>query len=121
MSEMKVVPPEGAPEAQGKIVEEHGALVWRLEAVPAPGIYRVMKGSAILGAVSAATSVEEADLAGLSGDVIKDRLAGGRNVTVRNTTAGTEQGDSDRAWVWLAVGAIVALLAEIVLLRVFKT
>jgi len=125
-ADLTVLPPAESghgpdPAAQGRIVEEHGALVWRIDAISSPGIYRVMRGTAIVGALSAVTPAEETDLSALTPDVLKGRLSGGRNITVTSASAGAQREGGDRAWVWLAVGAVAAIFSEIVLLRVFRT
>jgi hypothetical protein len=118
-AELTVAAPDGVEAEHGRIVEEHGALVWRLSAAPAAGVYRVMRGEQLAGAVAVGISPDEANLSALGADVLKGRLAGGRDITV-HTAAMTTEG-SDRAWVWLTGLAGVAMLFEFVLLRLYRT
>jgi hypothetical protein len=111
-------PGPAAPD-KGRVTQEHGALLWRLDAAEAAGVYRLMRNGQIVAAVAVAIPAEEADLSPLPADLLTGRLSGGRQITVH--AAGMAQEGPDRAWVWLAALGAVALMMELVLLKLFRT
>ena len=115
---LTINPAAGAAADCGALVEESAGVLWRWSAVGAPGVYVVSRDAPVY-ALAAALPAEESDLRGLSSEVLRERLAGGRKVHFQ-AASGAEETRDDR-WVWLGVGCVLCLLAEIVLLKLFKT
>ncbi|MEW6251113.1 MAG: VWA domain-containing protein [Planctomycetota bacterium] len=120
----------GAAQDRGELIDEPAGVVWRWNAVAAPGVYIVERGAATgagsptgddatVFAVAAATPAEESDLRPLAPDVLKGRLAGGRKVHFQSADSAAQARD-DR-WVWFAVACIGCLLLEIVALKLYRT
>ncbi|HEX4147605.1 MAG TPA: hypothetical protein VHY20_01400, partial [Pirellulales bacterium] len=101
-----------------KLIDEGTAVLWRLRPDP-PGVYTVQRGEEVVGALAAVIPAEESDLLPLAADVLQQRLAGGRDVRFRSISDPPEEHDT--LWVWLLVGCVACMLAEIVVLNSFRT
>jgi hypothetical protein len=104
----------------GELVEEGGGVLWRSPVLENPGVYQVKRGDTVVYAAAAAVPPEESDLRPIDPQVLKERLAGGRQVSYRSV-AGEGEEPQDRMWTWLAVGCVGCLLGEVVALKMFKT
>ena len=71
-------------------------------------------------AVATAAPQGESDLRSLAADVFQERLSGGRKIQFRIFT-GRETESRDTAWTWLAIACLACLLAELSVLKIFKT
>jgi hypothetical protein len=111
-------PPAAETLTDTRLTDEGAAVLWRLRPDP-PGIYQVERGGEVVGALAAVIPAEESDLQPLSADVLKRRLAGGRDV--RFHSIGEQPGEHDTLWVWLLMGCVACMLGEIVVLNSFRT
>lgn len=103
----------------GQLQEESNGILWRAAALPQPGVYQVQRDGTSAFALAAAVPPEESDLRSLDPEVFQGRLAGERAVHFRS--AASEEDERDDTWVWLAVACLTCLLAELVVLRLFRT
>jgi hypothetical protein len=110
---------DGPGEYHGRITEESGGLAWRLPIDARPGIYRVQRGPATILAAAAALPAEEADLRPIDPDVLRQRLSSRRSVHFRSSE--TQDEETDRVWVWLAIACFGCLIGELVVLKLFRT
>jgi hypothetical protein len=92
--------------------------MWRAAASGPPGVYAVRRQGEPVFMFASEIPPEESDLTPLDPQVLKKRLAGGRNVDFRAADAANHP--SDNAWTWLAVACVGCLLAEVVFLRLFR-
>jgi hypothetical protein len=117
--------PEGAAHKMnltpfpGGLVDEAGGTVWRLALAGGPGVYRVQRGDATCFALATAIAPQESDLRTLDPARLAGRGSGERQVHYR--MQGDEEEGRDNLWVWLAVGCVGCMLAEIVALKVMKS
>ena len=109
-----------AGEDTGHLVGEGGGVLWRSVAAGAPGVYQVMRGERVVFAAAIAVPPEESDLRALEPHVFQGRLAGGRRLHYRARRSAPEEEPRDDLWVWLAVGCVGCLLAEVMVLKVFR-
>ncbi|HEY1786321.1 MAG TPA: BatA domain-containing protein [Pirellulales bacterium] len=105
------------PPAPGELVDEAQGVVWRMASAVPPGIYRVERGGQTVFALASELPPEESDLRNLTPDVLKDRMSGGRQMQYRSVD---ERDNVDDLWTWLAVGTTVAMLIELLVLRIFR-
>jgi hypothetical protein len=103
--------------ALGELVDEAQGVVWRMPSAVPPGIYRVERGGQTVFALASELPPEESDLRSLAPEVLKQRMSGGRQVQYRSVD---ERDNVDDLWTWLAVAATVAMLVELIVLRVFR-
>lgn len=103
----------------GDLAEDGTGVLWQWRSPGAPGVYQVQRGPDVVYALAAAVPAEESDLRPLAAGVLKDRLAGGRNVYYRGPDS--DKDGREDAWPWFAVACMLCLLAEVVALRVFRS
>ena len=84
-----------------------------------PGVYQVNRDEQTVYALAVNLAAEESPLESLDGEVLTDRLAGGRAMYFRETTG--DGGHRDDAWKWFAVACVICMLAEIGTLLAFRT
>ena len=92
--------------------------MWRAPASGPPGVYEARRQGEPVFMFASEIPPEESDLTPLDPSVLKERLAGGRNVDFRKVETGSHSADD--AWTWLAVACVGCLLAEVVFLRMFR-
>ncbi|PQO41043.1 vWA domain-containing protein [Blastopirellula marina] len=103
---------DGEPDAlHGELLDDGDATVWQWDAPSQPGVYHVEDQGATVFAAAVALPAEEADLAVLPADVVRDRLAAGYEVAYN--AASEKLVPQDDLWKWFAVGAVMCLLAEV--------
>jgi hypothetical protein len=95
----------------GQLVDDGDAAIWQWSSPDAPDVYRVLSQNDTVFAAALAIPVEEADLATLPADVVRDRLAAGREIHFVGREDAASQ--SHDLWKWFAVGVVFCLLAEI--------
>jgi hypothetical protein len=82
-------------------------------------VYLVCRGPQTVFAQAIGIPPEESRLESLSNEVLKDRLAAGRDVYVRSAANPAEA--SDDLWTWLVAACAVCLLGEIGALLAFRS
>lgn len=107
--------PGGDP---GTLADDAGGVVWRHPRPDRPGVYATAKQGKTLFAAAVAVPPDEADLRPLDVSQIPEKAGAGRVVGVRS--AGGDDRDRDRTWVWLAVGCVACVLAELAALKWFR-
>ena len=85
--------------------------MWRIGRLGRPGVYEVRRGDAPVLAVAATIPADESDLRSLAGEVIRERLSGGRAIHVRSAEQRREA--HDNRWVSFAVACVACLMAEL--------
>jgi len=103
----------------GELIEEGASVVWNWHSPDRPGVYRVCRDDATVFAEALEIPAEESQLEYLSADVIRDRLAAGREVYYRS--AAVEEERRDDLWKWFAVACVACLLGELTSLMAFRT
>jgi hypothetical protein len=119
---LKIVGPAATGEAGGslgELVDEGAGVAWNWSLPDRPGVYRVCRGDATVFAQAVEIPAEESDLQYLAPEVIRDRLAAGREIYFRS--AGAEEEQRDDLWKWFAVACVVCGLGELTSLIVFRT
>jgi hypothetical protein len=106
-----------APPA-GQLSDDGAGVMWRAPASGPPGVYEARRQGEPVFMFASEIPPEESDLTPLDPEVLKKRLAGGRNVDFRTAESGSHLADD--AWTWLAVACVGCLLAEVVFLRMFR-
>ena len=109
----------GPDGAAGQLREESGGVLWSHPGTGTPGVYRVTRGGDVVFAVASAIAAEESDLRPLDPSVLPERLGTGRAVSFHSAAGGDEERDT--LWAALAVGCVVCLLAELLVLKAFRT
>ena len=102
----------------GQLSDEGAGVMWRAPASGPPGVYEARRRGEPVFMFASEIPPEESDLKPLEPSVLKERLAGGRNVDFRKAETGSHPADD--AWTWLAVACVGCLLAEVVFLRLFR-
>jgi hypothetical protein len=108
----------------GELIEEGAGVVWNWRTPDRPGVYRVCRlpqagAPATVFAQAIEIPAEESELEYLAPELIRDRLAAGREVYYRSAAAEEERRDD--LWKWFAVACVVCLLGELTSLMVFRT
>jgi hypothetical protein len=106
-------------DSAGELVQESFGIQWRSKAAGKPGVYEVKRAGQTLFGAAATIPASESDLRSLSADVFEGRLAGERKIQFQAYSAGAPE-KQDYLWVWLALGCLGCVLAEIVALRFFR-
>jgi hypothetical protein len=118
--DLRVVGPKpSADAALGELVDEGASVAWNWQQPDQPGVYRVCRGSETILAQPLEIAAEESQLEYLSPQVIRDRLAVGRDVYYRS--AGAEEERRDDLWKWFAVACVICGLGELASLIFFRT
>ena len=102
----------------GELIEEGAGVVWNWHSPDRPGVYRVCHDDATVFAQAMEIPAEESQLEYLSPEVIRDRLAAGREVYYRSAAAEERRDD---LWKWFAVACVVCGLGELTSLIFFRT
>ena len=103
----------------GQITDQSSGAFWTCKTGLPPGVYRVVRNHATVFAVASALSPDEADLTPLDPELMRTRLAGGRQIQFIDS--GHEQETKDVWWVYLAAGCVGCLLVELAALKFFRT
>ena len=124
LSELTVVagPEAGDPSRKvpvvAEIVEEPQGQLCRGRAAPAPSVLRIKRRDQTVFALATAIPEPESDLAALPAAVFRERLAGDRSLLYRD--AAELEVSTDSLWTWLALGCVMCVAVELVLLRTMK-
>ena len=107
----------------GELLEEGAGVTWNWRKPDRPGVYRICRDSQAgapdtVFAQAIEISADESQLEYLPPEVIRDRLAAGRQVYYRSTAAEEERRDD--LWKWFAVACVVCGLGELASLIGFR-
>ena len=121
---LRIIGPDGADKDAsdgrcGQLVEEGAGLSWRWPSPRAPGVYQVRRGSQTVFALAVGIPAEESQLESIDPQVLKDRLAAGRNVFFHGAAGQGEPRDD--FWKWFGVACVFCMLGEITTLLAFRT
>lgn len=97
---------------------QQNGFVWAWPVPVGPGSYQLRYLRETVMATAVAAPAIESDPKTLAPEVLKGRLAGSRQIGVRDASSPDQR--SDQWWNWLIVACLLGLASEIVLLRWFK-
>ena len=104
----------------GRLVEEGLGVLWRWQQAGQPGVYRVYNDrDETVFCLAVGVPAEESQLDSLSADVLKNRLAGDREIAFHSATDAAQS--QDMWWDWLLAGCVVCLLGELSALLAFRS
>jgi hypothetical protein len=103
----------------GVLTDESNFVLWRWEAAGPPGVYSVKRDAATVFALTTAVPAVESDLESIDPSLLTTRLAGGRTVSFQSAT--NESQTKDSAWSWFLVACAVCMIAEFLVLKLFRT
>lgn len=121
VSELTIESPaeaQGLPE-MGGLADEGLGVVWSWQHPSARGVFQIKHHDQTVYGLAINTPAEESDLESLPPEVLKNRLAAGRDMVFR--TADNPADRDDSFWVWLLAGCVVCLVGEIGALLAFRT
>ena len=112
--------PDGEPSGGrlGTLADEGVGVVWHWPDPREPGAYRIEQDGLPVFSIPVTIPAEESRLEPLSGDVLKTRLAGGREVYYRSADVGSDRRDT--SWTWFAVACLGCIFVEIAALLAFR-
>jgi hypothetical protein len=117
---LKIVGPSSAASADfGQIVTEGAGAAWGWPIAGPPGVYQIKRNDATVFAAACVLPPDEADLTHLDPELIRTRLAAGRQLHFRS--AQQEEESKDTHWTWLAVACAGCMLVELVALKMYRT
>lgn len=108
-----------APADAGTFSDESNFVLWNWPTAGPPGVYTVKRGKATVFAVASAVPPVEGDLTPIDLSLLKDRLAGGRQVSVQS--AADDAGRQDTTWAWILAACCGCLLLELLAVVGFRT
>lgn len=123
---LEAIGPDGLRMEGFAVKDGPGGPAWHWERVGPPGVYRVKSGPATVLAVATACPPEESDLRPIAVGALQARLAPASNaaqgtaVTVLGAPGIEAPRQSAEIWPWLLVAAIVLLVVELILLKLFR-
>ena len=103
----------------GTFTDESNFVLWNWPSAGPPGVYAVKRANATVFAVASAVPPVEGDLTPIDLSVLKDRLAGGRQVSVQS--AADDAGRRDTTWAWVLAACCACLLLELSAVVGFRT
>ena len=103
----------------GELTDEAVGVVWHWAAPSPPGVYRVERDGDTVFSLPVLVPPEESQLESLSPEVLRDRLAAGRNVYYRAGAGDTHPRDD--AWKWFALACALCMVSEVGVLLAFRT
>jgi len=109
------------PNTMGTLAEDGNQVLWRWSSVGPPGVYGVQRDKRTILAAASAIPASESDLTTMDMDVLKGRLAGGRDIAVSTVGSSGDAERRDVIWAWLLVACAGCILAELLALRLFRT
>ncbi len=125
-SELNILSPEGQiatpadnDTLRGQVSDDGAGAVWQSPGFSRPGVYRLERASKTVYALPVGIDEEESQLESLSAEVLTERLGAGRNVSFHSITHPEETRDT--MWVWLAIGCVLCLGAELCSLMAFRS
>ena len=117
-----VVGPPPGDDACGSLEDAQTGVVWTWQAVERAGIFRVFQGKRLVHALAAACPDFESDLRPADPETLKTGFGDAAKVEVhRVSTEGDEKEQRTEWWPWLMLSAVVCLLAELGLLKLFRS
>lgn len=122
--EAALLTPDGPSAEPPDIRQEETGRVWRWAQVGPPGVYRLSQEGRTLAAVATACPASESNLAALEPSAFASALApesSGNESTARVIVRNAADAETDKAeiWPWILVIALVVLLLELGLLKIF--
>ena len=97
---------------------EQSCWLWSWNEPVGPGNYALQSAGETVHAVSISTPPSESDTKSLDGTLLKERVAGPRDIAVKDLQS--SQSGQQEWWTWLILACTFGMLAEIVTLRLFS-
>ncbi|MBN1911750.1 MAG: BatA and WFA domain-containing protein [Pirellulales bacterium] len=122
---LRIVPPKSSEAASvetvptGRLADEGVGVAWHWTKPQPPGVYRVLREKEPVFALALNAPAEESQLDVLEPDVLKGRLAAGRNVAYHGAALDTQRRHD--SWAWFAVACVVCVLVELSSLLILRT
>ena len=122
LEDLSVTGPAGTVSERhaGKFTAVPSGIVWDVTQVGDAGVYEVKVADRTVGAAITTIPEEESDLRTLPQDIFEGRLSGGRQLSF-GAGGSLNEDTQDTTWVWLLAGCMACLMAELFVLRIFKT
>ena len=108
----------GPDPTKAELSLEGGMVLWRAQAAPSPGVYRVQLAGQTVFAVATAAPASESDLQTLDPSTLKTKLAAGHAVYFQG--AGDEP-PKDQLWAWILAACAACMILELGVLKAFRT
>ena len=97
---------------------EQSCWLWSWNEPVGPGNYALQSAGETVHAVSISTPPSESDTKSLDATLLKERVAGPRDIAVKDLQS--SQSGQQEWWTWLILACTFGMLAEIVTLRLFS-
>jgi len=111
-------PADSDADAGGALSDESTGVLWHADAAGDPGVYSIKRAGNTVFALASAAPASQSDLQTLDPSTLTTRLAAGRRVSYE--IAGNLP-PKDQAWAWLLVGCAACMVAEVGILKLFRT
>jgi hypothetical protein len=121
LNELTIMGPKSsvAQETLGELRDEGIGIVWNWPAPVQRGVYQIQHQGDTIFALAVNLPAEESNLESLSADVLKNRLAAGRNVYFRSSADAAHERDD--WWAWILAGCVVCILGEFAVLLALRS
>lgn len=103
----------------GELADDAGGSIWRCTSLSGPGVYRIERSGVTCFALATAIPAEEGDLRAIEPAAFDAGAAKGLEIHYQSAAAGED--GHDARWVWLAVGCVACMLAEVVALKLLRS
>lgn len=110
---------DGGDATLGEFVDDKAGIVWRCGESATPGGYLIRQNGNTIHSFAVSIHGAESDLRSISTELIKGRLAGGRELSIRSASRADES--IDTLWSTMAAVCAMCMLTEIGVLRLFRT
>ncbi|WP_417847182.1 vWA domain-containing protein [Thalassoglobus sp.] len=124
IEDLQLIGPDGSeisdPEIRGKLNATPTGIAWEVPKAGPPGVYQVLLEKKTVAAIATSIPAVESDLRMIPGNVFKERLSGGRQLTYQAGSSLTNE-EQDTFWVWLAAGSLFCMMGELFTLKIFRT
>jgi len=117
--DLNLVGPDAVKDDLGALIHDKTGVIWRWREAGPPGIYKITRSQQTAFALATGIPAEESDLRTLPHSSIKQRWAGERNVY--GPPRSCDSDSRDHVWAWLTVACVCCLMAELLLLKTFRS
>ncbi len=119
--EWRVIDEVGAPVEGPKVADDRGSFSLSWSPATRTGGFRILQGDRVVDAFAVGLPPEESDPAPLDAEVLRERIAQGRDVQVGGPDAAAPSRGRGETWAWFVGAAFLALVLELLVLRAFRT
>jgi hypothetical protein len=115
---LKIEGPPGSEDNLGRLTDESTGTLWQADAAGSTGVYQIKRQDNTVFAIATAPPATQSDLQSIDPATLTMRLAAGRRVGYQTAD---DLPTKDQMWAWLLVGCAACLIAEVGLLKLFRT